>query len=99
LVSLRVLRLDPHAYENEDAGDAVGWVLVRCPYLDGLTELDLGGYKPGAAVRKELVARFGDALTGYGMRRQRAAPPGSRFSRTDARKRSPTRRQRRQSPP
>jgi uncharacterized protein (TIGR02996 family) len=69
LASLRVLRLDPHASENEDAGDAVGWMLVRCPYLGDLIELDLGGYKPGAAVRKELVARFGDALTGYGMRR------------------------------
>src|SRR5262249_38694651 len=59
LASLRVLRLDPHAYENEDAGD-----------VDGLSELDLGGYKPGPAVRKELVARFGDSLTGYGMRRR-----------------------------
>jgi len=64
-----VLRLDPHAHEAEDTGDAVGWMLVRCPYLGGLTELDLGGYNPGAAVRKELVARFGDGLTGYGMRR------------------------------
>jgi hypothetical protein len=50
LASLRVLRLDPDARETEGTGDAVGWMLVRCPYLDGLIELDLGGYKPGAAV-------------------------------------------------
>lgn len=72
LASLRVLRLDPHlhSYEAEDGDDTVGWMLVRCPHLDGLIELDTGGYKPKAAVRRELVARFGDALTGYGLRRR-----------------------------
>jgi uncharacterized protein (TIGR02996 family) len=70
LATLRELRLDPSPAEEPPDCEAIGRMLLECPYLDGLTELDLGGFKPKPATAAKLRARFGARLRGYGMERR-----------------------------